>query len=106
VNCVVSKQTTGKGECIPTILTLIGFLSSFVSFKKTGICESFIFAMSLVFIYIITYFRYMKGIRTKGGFTHCLHQFCLSCVFFDEYEGYWIECRLSLIPDIHRVSEE
>jgi hypothetical protein len=24
--------------------------------------------------------------------------------FFDEYEGYWIECRLSLIPYIHRVS--
>jgi hypothetical protein len=70
VNCVMSK-ITAKGEGIPTSLTLIVFLRSFMLFKETGMCECFvIFDMTLVFIYTMNSFRCMKGTRTKEGFPH------------------------------------
>jgi hypothetical protein len=73
VNCVISKEIIVKGERIPTLFTLIKFLMSFMSFKKTDICECFsTFVMSLVFIYIISSFRFKKGTRTKEGFPHYL----------------------------------
>jgi hypothetical protein len=73
VNCVMS-EITAKGEGIPSFLTLIVFLSSFLLFKETGMCEHFIiFDMTPVFIYTMSSFRCMKGTRTKEGFPHCLH---------------------------------
>jgi hypothetical protein len=56
------------------LLTLIWFLSSFMYFKKTEICECFtIFPTSLMFIYTINSFRCLKVTRTNEGFPHCLH---------------------------------
>jgi hypothetical protein len=76
----MSKITT-KDEGIPTLLTLIVFLSSFMLLKETRMCEHFIiFDMTLVFIDIISSFRCMKGTRTKEGFPHCLYTLGLSCL--------------------------
>jgi hypothetical protein len=75
------SKITAKGEGISTLLTLTVFLSSFILFKKTGICECFImFDMTLVFTYIMSSFRCMKGTRTKEGFPHCLQPLGLSCL--------------------------
>jgi hypothetical protein len=80
VNCVISKNITGKGEGTLPLLTLIAFLSSFMIFK-TWICECFIiFGMTLVFIYTMSSFRCMNSTRTKEGFPHCLYPLGLSCL--------------------------
>jgi hypothetical protein len=58
-----------------------GVLSSFMSFKKTGICDCFTtFATTLVFIYFMSSFSCMKGARTKEGFPHCSRPLGSSCV--------------------------
>jgi hypothetical protein len=49
--------------------------------SKTRIYECFIiFGMTLVFIYTMSSFRYMKGTRTKEGFPYCLYPLGLSCL--------------------------
>jgi hypothetical protein len=69
VNCVMSKKIKGKGEGIPTLLMLIAFLTSFMTFKKTGLSKCFtILDMSLIFICTMSSFRCMKVLELRKAF--------------------------------------
>jgi hypothetical protein len=91
--CNVKDCSLERVKAIPTWLTLIGFLSSFMFFKKTGICECFTtFVTFPVFIYTMSSFRRLQVTRSNGGFhIACINWVSVLCEFFDEYEGYWIE---------------
>jgi phosphatidylglycerophosphate synthase len=72
--CNVKDCSLERVKAIPTWLTLIGFLSSFM------------------FIYTMSSFRRLQVTRSNGGFhIACINLVSVLCEFFDEYEGYWIE---------------